>query len=103
VSFGSPSETVNSVMEWLNSLFGLRIPLLPLSGWPEFFRNLWRKFVAGPLPDPKQPLPWRIDVEGNFEGLLPEGNTLSVNATILVEAKDFGSPDRKSQRKGKRI
>ena len=103
MSFGSPSETVNSVMEWLNSLFGLRIPLLPLSGWPQVLKNLWRMFIAGSLPDPKQPLPWQIDVEGNFDGLLPEGNTLDVNATILVEAKDFGSPDRKSQRKGKRI
>jgi hypothetical protein len=95
VSFGSPSETVNSVMEWLNSLFGLRIPLLPLSGWLQLIRNLWRMAISGSLPDPKQPLPWRIPVEGNFEGLLPEGNTLYVNAAILVTARDFGSPDSK--------
>jgi hypothetical protein len=94
VSFSSPGETVNSVMEWLNALFGLRIPLLPLSGWMQFIRNLWRMTIAGTLPDPKSPLPWRIPIEGNFEGLLPEGSPLYVNAAILVTERDSGKSDQ---------
>jgi hypothetical protein len=94
VSFSSPSETVNSVMEWLNSLFELRIPLLPLSGWLQFIRNLWRMTISESLPDPKQPLPWRIPIDGNFEGLLPEGSPLYVNAAILVTERNFGKSDQ---------
>jgi len=88
-----PSITVNALMKWLNSIFGLRLPLLPLIGWPQFMKNLWRMWISGSLPKPDDPLPWCIEVDGNLEGLLPEGNTLDVRARIVVGASKSGSPD----------
>lgn len=102
MSLGTP-QTVNDVMEWLNARFGQRIPLLPLTGWPQALKHLWRMVVPGPLPPPQDPFPWRIEVEGNFEGLLPEGNTLDVRATILIGTTSIGSPDLPPNTKGRHI
>lgn len=88
----SPSETVNGVMQWLNSLFNLRLPVLPLKDWPAAMTKWWKMLVHEPLPDAEDPLPWRIEIEGNMEGLLPEGNTLEVKACILVGPYPWGSP-----------
>lgn len=85
--------TVNALMQRLNSIFGLNLPLLPLTGWPEYLKNLWQLFISGQLPSPGDPLPWCIKVQGNFEGLLPEGSTLQVTAHILVGTDTCGSPD----------
>ena len=32
----STLTTINALMQWLNQTFGLRLPLLPLSGWPNW-------------------------------------------------------------------
>jgi hypothetical protein len=88
----SPTETVGMVMGWLNSTFGLSVPVTPPSTWPAFFGKLWSMLVSPPLPQPNIPLPWVIEVEGNFEGLLPEGNTLEVKACVIVAHKTPASP-----------
>lgn len=80
----SPTETVGMVMDWLNTIFGMKLPVTPPGTWPRFFRDLWYMLVPPPLPSPDSPLPWVIEVEGNFEGLLPEGNTLEVKACVIV-------------------
>jgi hypothetical protein len=88
----SPTETVDMVMAWLNSTFGLSLPVTAPSTWPTFFAKLWSMLVPPPLPQPQDPLPWVIEVEGNFEGLLPEGNTLEVKACVIVAHRTPASP-----------
>jgi hypothetical protein len=90
---GFVGATVNALMQRLNSIFGFNLPLLPLTGWPAFMKGLWQMFISGQLPDPNDPLPWCIEVEGNLEGLLPESSTLQVTAHILVGTDYYGSPN----------
>jgi hypothetical protein len=73
----SPIETVNSIMEWLNSLFGLRIPTLPLTGWPSVMKKLWNMFVSESPPFGSPPT-WVIPIEGTLDGVLPAGSTLQL-------------------------
>jgi len=66
--FTSPPLTVNDVFEWVNGLFGGRIPTIPLpSNWGAALRRLWNTFVIGDLPDPDEPKPWRIEIEGSWQ------------------------------------
>jgi hypothetical protein len=90
--FGSPAETVSMVMDWLNSTFNLSLPVKPPARWPTFMARLWEMLVPPPLPQPDDPLPWRIEIEGNLEGLLPEGSTLEVKACLIVAMRGSGSP-----------
>jgi hypothetical protein len=65
--FKSPQLIVNDVFAWANQLFGGEIPLLPLPpGWGETLRVLWHKYIVGDLPEPGDPMPWRIDIEGTW-------------------------------------
>jgi hypothetical protein len=88
------NATVNMLIQRINAIFGLSLPTLPLTGWPAVMNNLWQMFLAGPLPDPADPLPWTIEVSGSLEGLLPPSSTLPVRACILVGHTDTcGSPN----------
>ncbi len=87
------NATVNALIVRINAVFGLKLPLLPLNGWPQFMQNLWRMLISGQLPDPGDPLPWVIPVQGHLEGLLPEGSTAEVKVHILVGTSTYGSPD----------
>ena len=91
--FADNGVTVNGLMGWLNSLFGLKVPVLPLSGFSQYLKNLWNRLIIGNLPDPQDPQPWVITVEGNFDGLFPEESTIEVQASILVGKMTWGSPD----------
>jgi hypothetical protein len=61
----SSTETVNSLMLWLNQTFGLSLPLLPLRGWTAPVISLWNAaldWVPG-----GSPLPLSVKVEGNWK------------------------------------
>jgi len=61
----SPTETVNSFMQWLNKTFGLSLPTLPLNGWPAAVITLWH-FAVDWLPG-ASPLPASIKVDGKWK------------------------------------
>lgn len=92
MSLGSPMETVGMVISWLNSTFHLNLPVKPPAFWPGFMHRLWEMFVKPPLPEPTDPLPWSIEVEGNFDGLLPADSTAKVKAQIRVTRRIVPSP-----------
>ena len=87
----STALIVNDVMQWLNTRFGLRIPMLPLTGWPAVIKTLWNMFIGGSPPTPWPPehaLPWIIPIEGTLEVFPPEASAVLENLCIVVEQKD---------------
>jgi hypothetical protein len=92
-----PFNIVNDVFAWLNNLFGLNIPLLPLAGWPSIFKTLWNMFVGGEPPSGSPPevivpphyhVIYEIPVEGGLD-ILPPGSNLDLeNLCIFVLEKD---------------
>ena len=84
----SPVITVNGIMQWLNSQFGLHLPVLPLKGWPPVLQSLWEMFIAGGIPS--GPPPWNIHIEGNWPAIFPQVGSPPVmlaNLVIHVEEK----------------
>lgn len=77
--------TVNAVLGWLNGLFGLGVPTLPLVGWPLVMISLWNMAVSGAVPPPiSSPDCWVINIDGDLDGLLPDGATLQVTDLQIV-------------------
>jgi hypothetical protein len=92
--FTSPAITVNAVMEWLNAKLGLKLPTLPLAGWPAVLKSLWEMFVKGTFPS--GPLPWEISIDGSWPAIFPQIGPTPVqleNLTITVKETSTGSPD----------
>ncbi len=92
--FTSPAITVNAVMEWLNEKLGLKIPTLPLSGWPAVLKSLWEMFIKGTYPS--GPLPWKISIDGSWPAIFPQIGPTPVqlqNLTINVQQTSSTSPD----------
>ena len=88
----SPALIVNDVIQWLNAAFGLRIPTLPLTGWPAVIKTLWSMFIGGspPLPwPPEGNPPWIIPIEGTLAVFPPEAVAVLENLCIVVEQKDY--------------
>jgi hypothetical protein len=95
----SPSQTVNDVFAWLNDLFGLHIPLLPLTGRPSIMKRLWNFLTGGepPVTSPSEVphlpgyhLLFEIPVEGELMMLPPGGKVDLKNLCIYVLEKDSG-------------
>ena len=87
----SPALIVNDVIQWLNAAFGLRIPTLPLTGWPAVMKTLWNLFLGGSPPTPWPPeheLPWTIPIEGTLAVFPPESVAVLENLRIVVKQKD---------------
>lgn len=94
--FGSPVETVNSVMEWLNDQFGLKLPTLPLDGWPAVLKSLWNMLILGHIPS--GPLPWNIKIDGGWPAIFPQVGSPPVmleDLTIHVEEKPLNKSKAK--------
>lgn len=92
--FTSPAITVNAVMEWLNAKLGLRLPTLPLTGWPDVVKNFWEMFIIGTFPS--GPLPWKIPINGSWPAIFPQIGPTPVqlqNLTIVVEETSRKNPD----------
>lgn len=84
----SPSLIVNDIILRLNGLFGLRIPTLPLAGWPSVVNKLWNLFVGDVPPEPTgSPWLWEIPVEGSLDVFPPGSTARLTNLSILVEQK----------------
>jgi hypothetical protein len=94
----SPVETVNDVFAWLNDLFGLNIPLLPLVGWwPSIMKTIWNFFTGGkpPITSPSE-VPhvpgyhvlWEIPVEGKVAAFPLDSKVELENFCIFVLEKD---------------
>lgn len=78
-------NTVNAVFGWLNSIFRLGIPTLPLLGWPFVMTSLWDMAVTGAVPPPvSSPDCWVINIDGDLDGLLPTGATLQVTDLQII-------------------
>lgn len=78
-------STVNAVFGWLNGLLGLAIPTLPLLGWPFVMTSLWNMSVTGAVPPPiSSPDCWVINIDGDLDGLLPNGATLQVTDLQII-------------------
>jgi hypothetical protein len=100
----SPTNTVNSVMQWLIGIFKVWLPTLPLSGVWAPFQALWELVVPGPLPDPNAPLPWNIGVTPDWT--IPIAGVRLIPAQISVVVQETGgspaveatlAPPRKAQ------
>jgi hypothetical protein len=99
----SPSEDVSGAMAWLNEVFHLFIPTLPLTGLWRRFTGLWELLVRGPLPPPETPLPWTIDVEGPWGDLFSGAAVQLDNIQILARSKEpFTPPNKKRLRSPKK-
>lgn len=91
--FTSPPLTVNDVFEWVNGLFGGRIPTLPLpSNWGAALRKLWNTYVIGDLPAPDEPKPWRIDIEGTWRPFSSCEATFQCMSIVVYDAGTIASP-----------
>lgn len=94
--FTSPPLTVSDVMAWVNNLFGGRIPTLPFPpSWWQSLTTLWNKLVVGQLPDPDEPKPWRIDIEGTWQPFAWCDATFDSMAIVIYDAES-GSPSSNS-------
>jgi len=87
-----PTTTVNSLMQWLAGLFRRLLPTLPLSGVWSRFTALWELPIIGSLPDPGQPLPWKIEVEPDWSMPVQGVRLVPSNISILVSQRG-GSPN----------
>ncbi|OLE54217.1 MAG: hypothetical protein AUG51_09280 [Acidobacteria bacterium 13_1_20CM_3_53_8] len=93
----SPALIVNDIFAWLNGLFELRIPLLPLKGWPSAMKTLWNMFIGGSPPPTSPPevfvpsdyqLLWEIPIEGTL-AVFPPGSKVELeHLCIFVQQKD---------------
>lgn len=87
----SPTNTVNSVMQWLMGIFKIWLPTLPLSGVWARFQALWELPVPGSLPDPNTPLPWSIGVTPDWTMPIEGVRLIPAEISILVK-ETGGSP-----------
>ena len=87
----SPTNTVNTVMQWLSGILKIWLPTLPLSGVWARFEALWQQPVPGKLPDPQSPLPWNIGVEPGWRMPIDGVKLLPSQISIVVQQTD-GSP-----------
>ena len=89
----SPAQTVNDIIVWLNSLFGLRIPTLPLTGWPSVVTTLWNLFVKDVPPEPTgSPWVWEIPVVGTLDVFPPGAKLELTDLSIVVQHKQSIKP-----------
>lgn len=89
----SPALTVNDLIVRLNSLFGLSIPTLPLTGWPSLVKTLWNLFVKDVPPEPTgSPWLWEIPVEGSLDVFPPGAKVELTDLSIVVEHKQSINP-----------
>jgi hypothetical protein len=86
----SPTETVNGVMKWLEGLFGIVLPTLPLAGAWAKLTALWNLPILGSLPKPQDPMPWLIDVEPSWTAPI-SGVTISPQK-LQIRVEQTGSP-----------
>lgn len=90
--FKSSQLIVNDVMAWANRLFSGHIPLLPFpASWGQTLTTLWRADIAGDLPDPGDPKPWRIDIVGPWRPFTTCAATLESLAIVI---EDTGQTER---------
>jgi hypothetical protein len=83
--FASPPLIVNEVMAWANRLFGGHLPLLPFPpGWGTL-AALWRADIVGDLPNPDDPKPWHIAVEGTWQPFTTCAATLDSLEIVIVD------------------
>ncbi|MDB4916778.1 MAG: hypothetical protein JWM95_4422 [Gemmatimonadetes bacterium] len=95
---GSPSTLVSDVMAWVNTLFGGRIPTLPLPpSWAASLTRLWSTPIVGALPDPSSPKPWTIAVEGDWKPFT-WCNATFTQVTIVVRGSST-PPTSRNRRK----
>lgn len=87
----SPVTTVNAVMQWLIGVFNLWLPTLPLSGMWANFTALWELPIPGPLPNPKSPLPWQINIEPDWSMPITGVRLIPAAISVLV-TQAGGSP-----------
>ena len=72
--------TINALMQWLNHTFGLRLPLLPLTGWPSWCEALWNLTINWTPPSPSTP-PFVIPVHAGWQ--IPTGSGGHFTVTIV--------------------
>jgi hypothetical protein len=80
--------TVNDLMGYLNSHFSLRLPVLPLTGFPQFMVNLWNRLTLNWSQDDPVPRVVRVAVDSTNPLVIPlgGGSVQGVAASILVNA-----------------
>jgi hypothetical protein len=93
----SPALIVNDIFAWLNGLFGLSLPLLPLKGWPSIMKTLWNMFIGGSPPPTSPPeviirpgfrLLLEIPIEGTLAVFPPGSKAELKHLCIFVQQKD---------------
>ena len=75
---------VNDLMVYLNSQFSLRLPTLPLTGFPQFMVNLWYRITVNWSQGDQVPAVVQVDLTNPLVIPLGGGSVQAVAASILV-------------------
>jgi hypothetical protein len=81
---------VNDVMEWLRRVRDIALPTLPFSGVLKRLTALFKLIITGSLPNPRDPLPWTIDVADSWDNVIP-GTSVSIDS-IRIFVSDVNGP-----------
>ena len=86
------TTTVDDLMSFLNSKLGLKIPLLPLTGFPAFVMNLWKRAVLNWSPADGVPSSVSIELTPPLTITMGGGDVTATAASILVRTGSPSSP-----------
>lgn len=90
--------SVNDFITFLNSSLGLKIPVLPLTGFPAFVVALWKRGVLNWSPGSSIPSILKVDVSKSNPLDIPigAGSVKAVDASILTSGGAMGSPPKRA-------
>ncbi len=85
---------VNDLMVYLNNKFSFGLPMLPLTGFPQFMVTLWNRVTTNWSQGGQVPTVVQIDVDNSNPLIIPigGGTVQAVAASILVQTGGAHSP-----------
>jgi hypothetical protein len=74
--------TLNALMVWLNSTFGLNLPTLDAPGFPSVLVSLWNLNVPTGIPSGGPP--YQISIQGSWPALFPPSGNPALQLDNIV-------------------